>query len=117
MAKGTIKINGRTYTARELDFNFLCELGENDIDITDMGKKVIPAVRVYVAYCMGVGTDVAGAEINQHVIKGGNLNDIIEVFTEKASESDFFQALGENSENSEKTTKRTTKKKEEEVSE
>lgn len=112
-----MKINGRVIAARELDFNFLCELGENDIDITDMGNKVIPAVRVYVAYCMGVGVDIAGAEINSHVINGGNLNEIIDVFSKKASESDFFRSLSKDSENSEKTTKRTTKKSETEVSE
>lgn len=110
-------INGRVVRAREIDFNFLCELGENDIDITEIDKKVLPAVRVYVAYCMGVGTGIAGEEINKHVVNGGDLGDIVNFFTEKANESGFFRALSKESENSEKTTKRTTKKKEEEVSE
>ena len=46
MAKENITVNGRVYKAKELDFNFLCNLGDNGIDISDIDKKMLPALRV-----------------------------------------------------------------------
>ena len=102
-------LNKRVYQAKELDFNFICILGENNIDLSDIGKKVLPAIRCYVAYCMDADVDVAGTEINAHVINGGKLEDIINVFNEKAEESDFFQALGKTETQETPTTKKSKK--------
>ena len=116
MAKeNNITINGRVYKARELDFNFLCNLGDNGIDISDIDKKMLSTLRVYVAYCMGTSVEEAGEEINNHVIGGGNLEDIIAVFSTKAEDSDFFRA--QNKAAAKETPKRNTKNPEEEVSE
>lgn len=115
MSKERITINGKAYKAKEIDFNFICELGEAGIDISEISKKIIPTVRVYVAYCMGTDLDTAGAEINSHVVNGGTFDEISEVFSEKADESDFFRALGKATEKD--SPKRTTKKREAEVSE
>lgn len=117
MAKETITINNRVYKAKEIDFNFLCLLGENGIDVSDIDKKILPVIRLYVAHCMGVSPDVAGNEINLHCINGGQISDIMDVFTEKADDSDFFRALGENKTEQKETPKRNTKKKDTEVSE
>lgn len=110
-----ITINGKSYVAAEMDFNFICELGAEGIAIEELSKKILPAIRVYVAYCMGTTTDVAGEEINQHVINGGDFDDIASVFSKKAEESDFFLAL--NKTTKKENPKRNTKKKEAEVSE
>lgn len=114
MAKETITINNRVYKAKEFDFNFLCELGENGIGIEDIDKKILPTIRLYVAYCMGTDVEAAGTEINLHIVNGGQLEDIMNVFTEKAEDSDFFRALNKSSEKK-TATKRNTKKTEEEV--
>ena len=116
----TFKLNGRTYKARDIDFNFVCILGENDIDINEIGKKVLPSLRVYVAYCMGgTDTNLAGNEINLHILNGGTLEDITSVFVEKVNESAFFQALSKQSgtETTATTTKKGSKKITAEVSE
>lgn len=105
-------LNERVYQAKELDFNFICSLGENNIDLSDIGKKMLPALRCYIAYCMDADVEVAGSEINSHVIKGGKLDDVINVFNTKAEESDFFQALGK-TESQENTTTKKSKKDEE----
>ena len=115
MAKETISINNRVYKAKELDFNFLCMLGENGIDITDIDKKILPVVRLYAAYCMDVDAEVAGTEINLHIINGGQIEDVMNVFSEKANDSDFFRALNKSEKKT--TQKRNTKKNEAEVSE
>jgi len=117
MSKGTerITINGKVYQAKELDFNFLCDLGDNGIDVTEIDKKMLSTVRVYIAYCMGVDVAKAGDEINQHSIKNGGINDLIEVFSEKAEDSDFFRSLDRNSKTD--SQKKDTEKNGEEVSE
>lgn len=107
----TFTINGRNIRARELDFNFLCLLGENDIDLNDLGKKALPALRQYVAFCMNVDADIAGAEINNHIINGGSLEELVNVFKTKVEDSDFFRALGQKAqETATETTKKSTKK-------
>lgn len=106
-----IKVNGKVYQAKELDFNFLCELGDQNIQVTEISKKIFPAVRVYVAFCMDVDVDVAGDEINKHVINGGDFNEIIEVFNQKAENSGFFQALGKTAEKNTETSSTETPKK------
>ena len=95
MSNENITINGKVYKAKEFDFNFLCVLGEAGIEVGEIGKKVLPSLRCYIAYCMGVDTEIAGDEFNKHVIaNGGGFDDVMQVFTAKAEESDFFRALG-----------------------
>lgn len=101
----TFKLNGRTYKAKEIDFNFVSMLGENGIALTEITKKVLPSIRVYVAYCMnGAELEMAGNEINMHVLNGGTLDDISKVFVEKMNESDFFRALNSKEEPEKETT-------------
>lgn len=115
MAKEMLTINGRSYKAKELDFNFMAELGMYGIGIEEVGKKMIPALRIYVAWCMGVDVDVAGAEISKHIENGGKFEDITDVFSDKAESSDFFQALANESNPKESSAK--SQKAEKEVSE
>lgn len=112
MAKETIVINKRSYKAKELDFNFLCKLGEAGIDIQEIDSKILPTIRLYVAYCMNSSEEIAGDEINRHIINGGKFDDFTSVFSEKADTSDFFRALGQMGQKTTETTpKRNTKKK------
>jgi hypothetical protein len=115
MSKENITVNGRVYRAKELDFNFLCSLGDNGIDISDIDKKMLPALRVYVAFCMDTSVEEAGDELSRHIIGGGNFEDIVSTFGEKAEDSDFFRALNKTAPKA--TPKRNTKSKGEEVSE
>ena len=118
--ENTITINGRIYQAKEFDFNFLCKLGEAGIDVTDIGKKILPSLRCYIAYCMGVDDEIAGDEFNKHVIaNGGGFDELIEVFNKKAEESDFFRAISNTTtqENPATTSKKKNTKKEQEAHE
>ena len=113
------KLNGRVYKAREVDFNFVAMLGENGISVTDITKKILPSLRVYVAFCMNSDDlEMAGSEINLHIINGGALDDISAVFVEKLNDSDFFQALSNRTNNEESATgnrKGNTKKSQKEA--
>lgn len=110
MAKETITVNNRSYRAKELDFNFLCNLSEAGIEIQDVDKKIIPTLRVYVAYCMGVNDDIAGDEINNHIINGGKFEDLADVFSEKAESSDFFRAINKTTEKKSTATSKKSSK-------
>lgn len=88
-----INLNGRRIKAADVNFNFVALLGENNIALNEIGRKPIPSIRVYIAHCTGLDVDTAGEMINQHVIAGGNLNEIMTVFSKKCDESDFFRAI------------------------
>ena len=103
----TITINGRKYQAKEIDFNFICKLELEGVEFTKMGKSYMTLAKVYAAYCMDVDSDIAGNEIQEHLINNGNINDIMEVISVKLDESDFFRAV---SKNSEETPTETPKK-------
>lgn len=110
-------INGNVIKAKEMDFNFLCDLQENGIGIEEIDRKYLSAVRVYVAFCMGTSVELAGEMFNEHIINGGTMDEVTKAFSEKAESSDFFQALGKNAKEQETTTKKNAKKKDEEVTE
>jgi len=110
MAKETLTINGKTYKAKEFDFDFMCCLEESGITLQEIGEKIFSTVRCYVAYCMGVALPVAGKEINEHIVNGGTFDEFTEVFQEKAETSGFFRAIT-NQNGEKKTTKSNTKKK------
>lgn len=100
-----IKVNGKVYPAKEIDFNFMCLLEVEGVQATRLNKNIFNTVKCYVEYCMGVDGETAGAEINQHIINGGTLNDITDIFSKKAEESDFFQALSKTSDETEDSAK------------
>lgn len=110
-------INNRVYQAKEIDFNFICMLEVEGIPLTRIGKSFMNVYKVYVAYCMDADTEIAGNEINQHMINGGNLNELTEILSRKMDESDFFQALKANPETESTTDQKKSTKKDPEVSE
>ena len=111
----TFTINGKLYQAREITFNTICELEDAGVSLTEIEQKPISTVRSYFAICLGGNKEVAGQEIERHIINGGNLDEIMTAFREELADSDFFQALTktaneETAENQEAETKRTRKK-------
>ena len=110
-------INGRVYPAKELDFNFVCELGNQGINIDEIDSKIFPAIRTYVAWCMGTTVEVAGEEINQHIINGGNLDELSNAFANAGETSGFFRAINKTTTESNSAKAKKTAKKTEEASE
>ena len=111
----TFTIHGKLYQAREITFNTICELEDAGVSLTEIEQKPISTVRSYFAICLGGNKEVAGQEIERHIINGGNLDEIMTAFREELADSDFFQALTktaneEAAENQEAETKRTRKK-------
>lgn len=104
-------LNNRRYEAREFDFNLICDLQEMGIDILDMSaikNNPLPAIRAYASLCVGADKEVAGDEIQAHVLNGGGFDEIMTAMQKMMEESDFFQALNKGQE--EETQKPTQKK-------
>ena len=108
-------LNNRRYEAREFDFNLICDLQEMGIDILDMSslrKNPVTTIRAYASLCIGTDKDVAGEEIQAHVVNGGSFDEILSAMQKMMEESDFFRAL--NKEPEKETPKSTPKKSKEE---
>ena len=117
MAKETITINGKVYKAKEVSFNFTCQLGLKGLAILDYGSpaKTFPIVREYVAYCMGADAEYAGLEIDKHCNAGGDFNELISLVSEKMNDSGFFRSLNQSDE--EETAETSAENTEEEQTE
>lgn len=109
-----ITVNNKNYLAKDIDANFICSLEGCDLTLADLGKlqnKMFSFLRAYVAFCGNMDAIEAGNAINEHIINGGTLDSMAEVFAKKVSESGFFQALtARATENNQKATEETKKK-------
>lgn len=101
-------INGKTYKSREFDFGMLCELEESNISIDEIQEKPFSFVRKYFAMCSGLNPQMASIELNNHIIGGGDLEDIMGVITNEIENSGFFRSL--NKESKEDAPKSKSKK-------
>lgn len=91
--KHTFTINNVVYTAKEFDFNTVCDLEDYGVSLEEMQKKPTSAIRAYFALCTGGSIEDAGNEMQAHIMAGGNLNDLTQAMVAEMNESDFFQAL------------------------
>lgn len=89
----TFKINGKTYIAKEFDFNLVCDFEDLGYQMSEISKKPTSAVRAYFALCADMPIDDAGKEIEKHIIAGGSLSAIMKAMSDEMTASDFFQAL------------------------
>lgn len=86
-------INGKHYVMPELDFNSMCRLEEMGVGLTDMDKKVLTTVRGFLALAMDGDFVQAGKELEAHLSKGGNLEQMMEEIKQAVENSGFFQGL------------------------
>lgn len=91
MSKFTI--NGKEYTAKLIDFNFMCDLEDMGISMADAAEKPMSMVRAYFGVCAGKGKDYAGKELEQHILNGGQMDVVINAMNEQIEKSDFFRSL------------------------
>lgn len=86
-------INGRQYKAAAVDFNFVCDLEDMGISLSEFKSKPMAIARAYFALCANASKDVAGVELQSHMVNGGKLEELYEVLGKQIEESDFFRAL------------------------
>ncbi len=90
----TFVVNGKRYNAKPFDFNLICDLEDLGISSQEAEKKPMSMVRAYFSLCAGRGKEYAGQEMEQHIINGGSLEEVMEVMSEEMEKSDFFRSLG-----------------------
>lgn len=89
----TFTINGKLYRAKPFTFNLLADLEDMGINLEQMQKKPMSAIRAYFALCAGGDAEYAGSEIQAHMIAGGNLTAISDAMAGELNDSDFFRSL------------------------
>lgn len=90
-------VNGKSYKAKEFDFNLLCDLEEQGLSLEDIDKKPMSLIRTYLAFCANITKEKAGKEIEEHLTNGGKFNDVVEAMSEQMNNSGFFRALQQTS--------------------
>lgn len=98
-------INEKTYVIAEVGYDLLDHLNMNDLSIEDLNnsKRRISMVTVFVSYVLHCGREQANREITQHIIKGGNLGELVEGMMKALENSRFFTALMKKAEEEEET--------------
>lgn len=103
------EINGVTYVAKPFDFNLACDLEDMGLSLGDAQTKPMGLMRAYFGFCSGLNKELAGSELENHIINGGDFSGIMEAMTKELGESDFFRSL--NKSKAKEVTKTTRKKK------
>lgn len=90
-------INGKQYKAIPFDFNLACDLSEMGISMELLASQPMVTIRGYFACVLGGNKELAGRELGQHIVNGGNFDDLMAAISEEMEKSDFFQALAKTS--------------------
>ena len=100
----TFTINGKEYKAKEFDFEMVCDFEEMGLSMADMDNKQMSFVRAYFAICINKNKTIASREIQQHIMNGGTLEELISVMFEQIENSDFFQNAMKQAENADNSS-------------
>lgn len=103
-------VNGRSYKAKEFDFNFLCDLEDQNLSLEDIEKKPMSLVRTYFAFSANLTKERAGEEIERHIENGGKFDDIVEIMGQQMQDSGFFRSLNKGTEAEESETSQKSAK-------
>lgn len=87
----TFTINGVVYTAKEFDFNMVCDLEDMGIALDQANKKMLSTSRAYFAICAGITSDEAGLLLQAHVVNGGSFESLMEAMAKEMDNSGFFR--------------------------
>ena len=104
-------VNGRSYKAKEFDFNLLCDLEEQGLSLEDIDKKPMSLIRTYLAFCGNITKEQAGREIEGHLANGGKFEDVVQAMSDQMNSSGFFRALSQEREETENTETSTASRK------
>ena len=94
-------LNGKSYKAKEFDFNLLCDLEEQGLSLEDIDRKPMSLIRTYISFCGNLTKEQAGLEIERHIENGGSVTDIIEAMSDQMNNSGFFRSLQQETEETE----------------
>lgn len=90
-----VKINNKEYKVKELTISHYTKMEEQGFSIIDAFRKGQTMLIAMGFTCAVTGLDREEAEelLTQHVLGGGNIQDITNAFGKALSESDFFKKM------------------------
>lgn len=91
-------INNRRYVAKEFTFGTIRQFEKIGLPMSEIQKMPMTLVSAYISYCGDISMERADVEINEHIINGGNFEEVLSIIGEEMSESRFFQALNKKTE-------------------
>ena len=107
------KINGKTYQSVIFDYNLICDLEDEGIDVDKMLDRPLGLCRAYLSVCGNMTKQDAGKEIGSHLSNGGTLEELMEIIGNELTESDFFRGQSQNEEKEAPKSKAKAKQTEE----
>ena len=87
-----MKINGKDYKVPEFTFATMCDLENYGLSLTSINEKPLSAIRAFVALVIG-NKEKADEELEQHLINGGDFEDIAKEMMNALSSSGFFRSI------------------------
>ena len=91
-------INKQRYTALPFSFNMVCDMETLGIPMEQMQQKPFSMMRAYFSLCGDISLDDAGKELQEHIIGGGDFEDLTQAMSEEMENSDFFRSLNKRTE-------------------
>lgn len=90
-----VKINNKNYDVPELTFKHFTKMEEQGFSIVDAFQKKQMLLMAMGFTCAVTGLDRDEAEdlLEQHVLGGGNIRNIVNAFGKAINESDFFKKM------------------------
>ena len=89
-----VTINDKEYKIPDVNFDAICELEENGVQITGAGKsgnvKMFSFIRGITAWIMGTDIHTASIELEEHIKNGGDATEVLSAFMQEAEKSGFF---------------------------
>lgn len=115
----TVKINQKMYTVPELTFGHSKMMEQMGLPVEGIMNRryVFTAVSAFTAIVAKCEPEQADYLIEQHILGGGNLEDIYKAFIIALSESGFFRQLLHLDKQEEKKAKESSAKMEQKLSE
>lgn len=88
-----ITIGGVEFTPTPLSFNILCDMEEAGAERSKWYKLDFNLLRAYLAACLKISAEQAGDLIEEHIVSGGDLNELRNAFRQAGDESGFFEHM------------------------
>lgn len=90
-----IKINNKNYTVPQLGFGHMTQMEDMGFSILDLfqKKKAFSMATAFVGVVANCDREEAEGLIEQHVLGGGDINEIYEAFQKAIEQSGFFKKL------------------------
>jgi hypothetical protein len=106
----TVTINKQKYEVPELNFRHSKQLELCGVPLYRMNdiSLMFTIVSAFVSVVVGCDPEYADYLVEQHILGGGNIEDIYKAYIQAIADSHFFKKLLENQEQK-KTVKKTTK--------